>query len=428
MTASALGRASLEKARISSAIALKEETAAQLENSGASASEVQVLRQQIELLKQRQQLLGQKGIAEQAAEDAKQAGEFARQFGLSFSSALEDAIVKGQDLRSVMQGLAQDVLRIAVRKTITEPFGQAVSGLVQRGLQSTSGAAGAASVASAGGSAAQEAAALSSASALTAMTATTTAADASLAALTSAGSSAGASATAMATSLTAVDASILALTTAATGADAGLLAMSATLTAADAALLATSPALAALTTGAASAASALAAAAAAAGGSAAASGASSYGEYAAALFALFAKDGKAFGRSGVQRYARGDVFSSPTVFRFAKGGGFGLGVMGEAGPEAVMPLDRGADGRLGVRFLGGDDSTERRGGNTYVTIENRSGGQVTEHRSQQGGEKFVRIVIDAAVGEMEKRLATGGSTDRVLSQTYGLSRMVPKRR
>lgn len=41
------------------------------------------------------------------------------------------------------------------------------------------------------------------------------------------------------------------------------------------------------------------------------------------------------------------VYNSPTMFEFAKGGSFG--VMGEAGPEAVMPLKRGSDGSLGVQ-------------------------------------------------------------------------------
>ena len=44
----------------------------------------------------------------------------------------------------------------------------------------------------------------------------------------------------------------------------------------------------------------------------------------------------------------------PTAFRFANGGGFSKGIMGEAGPEAVIPLRRGADGKLGVS--GGGDS------------------------------------------------------------------------
>ena len=52
-------------------------------------------------------------------------------------------------------------------------------------------------------------------------------------------------------------------------------------------------------------------------------------------------------------FAKGDVFDSPTLFRFAQGGAMQNGVMGEAGPEAVMPLRRGADGKLGVAATGG---------------------------------------------------------------------------
>lgn len=44
----------------------------------------------------------------------------------------------------------------------------------------------------------------------------------------------------------------------------------------------------------------------------------------------------------------GGVYSTPQYFAFAKG----AGVFGEAGPEAIMPLTRGADGSLGVRAIG----------------------------------------------------------------------------
>jgi len=65
---------------------------------------------------------------------------------------------------------------------------------------------------------------------------------------------------------------------------------------------------------------------------------------------LFAKGG-AFDGS-VQMFAKGGAFtngiySNPTMFKFANGGAFGM--MGEAGPEAVMPLKRGSDGSLGVQ-------------------------------------------------------------------------------
>ncbi len=44
-------------------------------------------------------------------------------------------------------------------------------------------------------------------------------------------------------------------------------------------------------------------------------------------------------------FAGGGVVGSPTLFPLARG----LGLMGEAGPEAVLPLARGSDGKLGVR-------------------------------------------------------------------------------
>jgi tape measure domain-containing protein len=55
-------------------------------------------------------------------------------------------------------------------------------------------------------------------------------------------------------------------------------------------------------------------------------------------------NGAAFAQNGIQPFARGGIVSQPTLFPFAKG----TGLMGEAGPEAIMPLKRGADGKLGV--------------------------------------------------------------------------------
>ncbi len=66
---------------------------------------------------------------------------------------------------------------------------------------------------------------------------------------------------------------------------------------------------------------------------------------------------------GALGFAKGGAFSDGRVMPFAKGGvvaqptGFamrgGRGLMGEAGPEAIMPLARGPDGRLGVQAGGG---------------------------------------------------------------------------
>ncbi|WP_275075615.1 phage tail tape measure protein [Providencia rettgeri] len=59
----------------------------------------------------------------------------------------------------------------------------------------------------------------------------------------------------------------------------------------------------------------------------------------------------------------GQIVSSPTLFAFAKG----AGLMGEAGPEAIMPLTRGSDGSLGVRVLGLENVQN---GTTSITSNN----------------------------------------------------------
>ena len=71
------------------------------------------------------------------------------------------------------------------------------------------------------------------------------------------------------------------------------------------------------------------------------------------------------------------VYSKPTPFKFANGGEFGE--MGEAGPEAVMPLHRGSDGSLGVKMSGGTGGGEGDVVNNY-TIDARGADVGVEQR------------------------------------------------
>lgn len=64
-------------------------------------------------------------------------------------------------------------------------------------------------------------------------------------------------------------------------------------------------------------------------------------------------DGAAFSQGKVVPFARGGVVTGPTAF--AMRGATGL--MGEAGPEAILPLSRSADGSLGVRAQAGGSTT-----------------------------------------------------------------------
>ncbi|MBL0407091.1 phage tail tape measure protein [Microvirga aerilata] len=73
------------------------------------------------------------------------------------------------------------------------------------------------------------------------------------------------------------------------------------------------------------------------------------------LGSLFGAGGPALAKGGVlsrgmlMPFAKGGVIGAPTYFPVGRG----LGLMGEQGAEAVMPLARGPDGRLGVRGGGG---------------------------------------------------------------------------
>ena len=53
--------------------------------------------------------------------------------------------------------------------------------------------------------------------------------------------------------------------------------------------------------------------------------------------------------TSVKPFAKGGVIAAPTFFPHERG----MGVAGEAGPEAILPLARGSDGRLGVAGGGG---------------------------------------------------------------------------
>ncbi len=63
-------------------------------------------------------------------------------------------------------------------------------------------------------------------------------------------------------------------------------------------------------------------------------------------------DGGSFSQGRVMPFANGGVVNGPVTFPMRGG----MGLMGEAGPEAIMPLARGPDGKLGVRGGGGGGS------------------------------------------------------------------------
>ena len=120
--------------------------------------------------------------------------------------------------------------------------------------------------------------------------------------------------------------------------------------------------------------------------------------------------------SGAVANAKGGVYTSanlsaysntivdtPTYFAFAKG----AGLMGEAGPEAIMPLTRAADGSLGVRAIGNVNSG---GGFVYspvyhISIQNQGSNGEIDARSARG---LVDLIDSRVVSIMQSSRRDGG--------------------
>lgn len=110
--------------------------------------------------------------------------------------------------------------------------------------------------------------------------------------------------------------------------------------------------------------------------------------------------------NGMQMYANGGVVGSPTIFGHSRG----LGMMGEKGPEAILPLTRGADGKLGVNSTGNSMT---------VNIINQTGSEVkTEERTEPGGGRVLDVII---MGKVKEGMMNG-YFDQTMSQSWGLKR------
>jgi phage-related minor tail protein len=105
-------------------------------------------------------------------------------------------------------------------------------------------------------------------------------------------------------------------------------------------------------------------------------------------------------------FARGGIVQRPTIFPMARG----MGLMGEAGPEAVMPLKRLPSGNLGVE--GGGIV------NNVQVINNHPGARVTseEQKNDRGGMNLT-VMIDALESAMAQRASRPGTAlNRALAQ------------
>jgi lambda family phage tail tape measure protein len=124
--------------------------------------------------------------------------------------------------------------------------------------------------------------------------------------------------------------------------------------------------------------------------------------------------------AGLTQFAKGGMFTnsiveSPTLFKFAKG----TGLMGEAGPEAIMPLKRDNNGNLGVR-AGGNQ------GNVDVVVNNygTEKAETKETVDSRGNRKIEVIIGEMTAGEMTR---SGSASQKALRGTFGLQPQLIRR-
>ena len=120
-----------------------------------------------------------------------------------------------------------------------------------------------------------------------------------------------------------------------------------------------------------------------------------------AIMGAFQADGGAWSKgSQIQAYANGGIVGGPTTFPMSGGK---TGLMGEAGPEAIMPLKRGANGKLGVQMEGG-------GGDTINVVQNFSfqanGDDTVKRLIAQAAPKIAQMTKSSLLDDRRR----GGST------------------
>ena len=115
--------------------------------------------------------------------------------------------------------------------------------------------------------------------------------------------------------------------------------------------------------------------------------------------------------AGLTTFAKGGMFtnsvvSQPTLFKFAQG----TGLMGEAGPEAIMPLKRDNNGNLGVR-------SGNQGGNVDVVVNNYGNEKATtkETTDSRGNRRIEVVVGDMVAGELAR---PGSSVQQSLTSSF----------
>lgn len=132
------------------------------------------------------------------------------------------------------------------------------------------------------------------------------------------------------------------------------------------------------------------------------------------IFSFFGfADGGVFSGGGLVPFASGGVVTSPTLFPMT---GRRTGVMGEAGPEAIMPLTRMPSGRLGVESTGTGNSYVNITQNMSFVVENNSGmsaqGSISEDTAKYISKQVQYATLQAVDAYLRKEKRVGGQLSR----------------
>lgn len=108
--------------------------------------------------------------------------------------------------------------------------------------------------------------------------------------------------------------------------------------------------------------------------------------------------GNAFSGGRVTAFANGGVVASPTLFPMRGG----TGLMGEAGPEAILPLSRSSDGRLGVQLQSGGGAGAGAGVRRVELVVHSAEGVTVEQAGQIAGGVALRLVQASAKAQRQQ--------------------------
>jgi tape measure domain-containing protein len=136
-------------------------------------------------------------------------------------------------------------------------------------------------------------------------------------------------------------------------------------------------------------------------------------------FTMNAKGG-AYDSPSLSSYS-GQVLTKPTFFAFASG----AGVAGEAGPEGILPLARGANGSLGVKAYGGSSGGDSAPAITIIDQRTAKDSQPvqTSSGSDASGKKFIQVLVrDTVKGGM-----AAGEYDATMKANFQATRPLTKR-